>query len=1813
MTANIDAPTSELVAYLERYQGRGLPPILWVGAGASAAAGYPTLSQLEDLLRKDLRGVDVSGPELVDVYIKTYSRNDLGLFLQRHLAKPLPHAPIHVAIARLAAAGVLPQLFTTNYDRLLENALTALGTRFVPQVLEANFQLQALDEVQVLKLHGGAGDWWEVVLSQASYASFERDHPLLVRQLDLSLRTHPVLFVGCSMTDERLTGWLEGLSADEREALFASRVLITHKDWGRIPEETRSLLDACNIRPILVESHDDITRLMQRAAAELAPLDPGDLVFDVEPLADGWRVVGPTGEAEVFEVDSPLDDPAFIELLERLRKWTGVHVNQADPRAKALSATMDALARQIGARLSDALLSDQARQAVQRRINQSNRGRARLTIRTAPPDAAAAKDDEGKRPIVPGDRVLALPWELLMPEPGTFAVREGQLDVVREAVMDGAPVLDPPTEPLSVAATVAAPEDQVALNYESESFRLLAALSSLGHQVDFSNLGGVDDFVEVADTQQATVLHFSGHGLPGELLFENEYGRGVRVEIQELVRKLRLRLQPAGRPGTFPRLFFLASCHGATATEAPPPWPPEDPDDTEAASRSPLGERQSHGMDAALGTGPSTAATLHRSGFVQVIGYFGPIGDELCTRAEEAFYDALAKGESTLQAAAIARETLSAPLAVGESAVVYPLGWLQLAVYHRGDDLPLALPGEARTLDQPSRFKRHEKEVGGLPVLEIGFIGRRSLQHEVRRRYRDGQRLLVLQGLGGLGKTALAGHLLGGTFRTEAPEDLLILRCAGLDELETHPVDMLADQADKHGHAYRLPQWEERMRAVQEAHPQDRVARFAAILDQLRQDRPNLVVYADNVESLQDGPGGDDPEAMGDWKPGLEQWWATLAQLSERGTLVLASTRYLWPDLTSEEWVPVGPMSRADILRMMTTFDSLYALPRTVLTRLAERCDGHPRTVEYLAALVTDQRRALGVSHSVKDPWRELVEPVLPEVEDKLTNDLLLSELWRRLSGEAREHARALAVLRVPAPTEVIDTLGDRRDELVRTSLLTRHRLPAARDGQRVWEDRWGLHGLVKDFVGSQEDEGSLDEAALRRLHVEAGRAYEAWVAKPGARWSDQVEGIEHLFAAREGDLAWPMVNEYVLWLRRKIRYTEAATLLDRCEGAGVSGDNLANALALLVQMRRHLGQRQAGLNDHLVRARAIATDDETRAFVMEEQGRTLHAQGQYGEAEKLLRDSLAIREKTVGTEHPKYGVGLHELASALRAQGRYAEAEQLLRDSLAIDERVHGKKHPSYATSLNELASVLHAQGRYGEAEKLLREVLAILEIAHGKEHPDYAASLHQLARALHAQGRYGEAEQLLRDSLAIKEGTVGKEHPSYAASLHQLSAALHAQGRYGEAEKLLHESLAILENVHGKEHPDYATSLHELSGALQAQGRYGEAEQLLRDSLAIKERVHDKEHPTLCTTLTNLGQILARQGTLEEGEQMILRALRIAEAAFATPSPESAQICSHLAQVQAGAGKPEARRTAQRALAELAATLGADHPTTQSFAPTLQAIAAGQSPSTEKSPAEQLRVIVANTIAVLTAMPDKLEEWRETIANRAQRAQAEDDAPLAELLEAILELLAGGEPELAPDHPHHDAWQQIIDGIDSADGESPGVTAEVMETVQAFLTSKDWAATRLVVEEHADALLTDDVDALFERSIEKAKADGEAQMAQSFEAHLAVLRACREHGIDEAFRRFEEARRVAQQAAPTVDEALISRVVDALRGDHELKLALLQGLDALVPGDEGSEAAAFRAAIQKALLGQDLVAAGEGLSGAYADAWATIQDRMG
>jgi tetratricopeptide (TPR) repeat protein len=73
-----------------------------------------------------------------------------------------------------------------------------------------------------------------------------------------------------------------------------------------------------------------------------------------------------------------------------------------------------------------------------------------------------------------------------------------------------------------------------------------------------------------------------------------------------------------------------------------------------------------------------------------------------------------------------------------------------------------------------------------------------------------------------------------------------------------------------------------------------------------------------------------------------------------------------------------------------------------------------------------------------------------------------------------------------------------------------------------------------------------------------------------------------------------------------------------------------------------------------------------------------------------------------LGSDHPAVAQSLNNLACIYRAQGQYAQAEPLLKRALVIREKALGPNHPDVATVLKNLALLYRATQRTTEAEEL-------------------------------------------------------------------------------------------------------------------------------------------------------------------------------------------------------------------------------------------------------------------------------------------------------------------------------------------------------------------------------------------------------------------------------------------------------------------------------------------------------------------------------
>jgi len=233
-----------------------------------------------------------------------------------------------------------------------------------------------------------------------------------------------------------------------------------------------------------------------------------------------------------------------------------------------------------------------------------------------------------------------------------------------------------------------------------------------------------------------------------------------------------------------------------------------------------------------------------------------------------------------------------------------------------------------------------------------------------------------------------------------------------------------------------------------------------------------------------------------------------------------------------------------------------------------------------------------------------------------------------------------------------------------------------------------------------------------------------------------------------------------------------------------------------------------------------------------------------YSQAEPLLRDALAIREKALGPEHSLTAESLDGLAALLGTLGDIAGARPLYERALAIREKALGPEHPDTAQSHNNLAALLEEQRDFAGARPLHERALAIRETALGPEHPDTATSLDYLAGLLRNQGDIAGARPLYERALAIREKALGPEHPITAISLSSLAGLLYAQGDIAGARPLCERALALQEKALGPEHRDTNRTRSNLAQLLLTSGQPTEALALGETALAAHDKVLGRDH---------------------------------------------------------------------------------------------------------------------------------------------------------------------------------------------------------------------------------------------------------------------------------------------------------------------------------------------------------------------------------
>src|SRR5579863_7110508 len=299
---------------------------------------------------------------------------------------------------------------------------------------------------------------------------------------------------------------------------------------------------------------------------------------------------------------------------------------------------------------------------------------------------------------------------------------------------------------------------------------------------------------------------------------------------------------------------------------------------------------------------------------------------------------------------------------------------------------------------------------------------------------------------------------------------------------------------------------------------------------------------------------------------------------------------------------------------------------------------------------------------------------------------------------------------------------------------------------------------------------------------------------------------------------------------------------------------------------------------------KALALQQRLKPGANEDTARTLGVlawavrERDLNQAVPLMREAVAMQRTLWGAQpYPDYAGAVNDLGLMYRDQGDYGQSETLLRESLSMLHRLVGDKHPDVAQALNNLGLVQQRKGDLTGAETTFRQALAMQRELLGEVHPDVANTLNNLAFVIDAKHDVHGALATEIQALDIYRKIFPNDNPDVARVMNRIGYWYVQTGEYASAERCLEDALAMRRRLFDKDHPEIASSLMHLGVLQVATQRYQEALQSSRAAAQIYTTAMSATNWRTGVAESVSGAALAGLGQYAQAEQQLVHGYTI------------------------------------------------------------------------------------------------------------------------------------------------------------------------------------------------------------------------------------------------------------------------------------------------------------------------------------------------
>lgn len=999
-------------------------------------------------------------------------------------------------------------------------------------------------------------------------------------------------------------------------------------------------------------------------------------------------------------------------------------------------------------------------------------------------------------------RVLAWPWEALRDPDSGFLAQACQVVRQLNSVRDPQALPESlPKDKVNILLVVARPyERDVRFRSLARPLVELIEREKLPASVELLRPPTFDHLREHLREHPGHyhILHFDGHGAysahapgggytfqgaEGKLVFETEDGEPELIPAE----KLSVLLKECAVPGV-----VLNACQSAmTATDSDDPF-------------------------------ASVAMALLKSGMREVVAMAYSLYVSGAQQFLPAFYKRLFDDGSMAVAVKAGRQEMwqhdKRVCVRGE----FPLqDWL-LPVLYQQDPLNFAFAKQAGTVAprEPKLPEELQREKN-----PYGFIGRDSAILELERAMRRGPASILIQGLGGIGKTTLARGFLQWLDQTgglEYPPFWFSFQ-------EIRSAEFVFNRIGETLFGGNFPTL-----------PMDK--KIEALSGPLREN--DFVIVWDNFEPASGIVGTAVDANLPESDRNLLAQFLDELRGGKSKVIITSRSREEWLGPQRRFVLTLGGLDREERWEYCNSI--LHDLGKKIdrndkdLVELMDQLGGHPLAMrailprlekisagQVLAAL----RSNLASLKLDGDPDQAKLYATLAFVEQSLPEELcpLLALLGM--------HEGFVTVRLLEAMAKQVDARwsGDSIDLL--TQILESAGLLQLLVGAEP--KTYQMHPVLTSYLRSTQ----AQSAALRNYDASA-RAFADIMGNFADGLASREPNDRHAALRLHGQNF-----HHALAVSERLRLLHQTAILTQALATfALSSKNLAVA--------RRLYEQYSTLDK-------ISDDPPLKSNAFLQLGRIAQEQRDFVAAEQWYRKSLVV-EENLGNEQ-RIAIVYHQLGRIAQDQRDFATAEQWHRKALTLKEKVGDERE--IAAAYHQLGRIAEEQRNFSAAEQWYRNSLELSEKL-GIKH--FAAKTYiQLGLTAQQQGDLATATRWYRKAIATQE-ELGDDIGA-AGLYHNVGTVAQQQNNFVLAEQWYTKSLDISEKLGLEEYSSY--TYHQLGMMAREQGDFNAAEQWYRKSLALKEKRGD-EHST-ASTYKQLGLLAFAQRNFLESGQWGIKAL--------------------------------------------------------------------------------------------------------------------------------------------------------------------------------------------------------------------------------------------------------------------------------------------------------------------------------------------------